>query len=130
MREPGERSRIAALGESAVARWLERKGCRILDRNLRIGRGEIDIVALDRGVHAVVEVKTRRGDVKGRPHEAVTPAKMRQLRRLGLMLAAREPGARFRFDVAGVTIGPDGSASIRYWKNAFTMSDGSGILCP
>ncbi len=130
MRAPLERSETARAGEDAVARMLEAGGCRILDRNLRIGRGEIDIVALEDGVHVVVAVKTRIGVVRGLPHEAVTPSKMRQLRRLGRMLASRTPGARFRFDVAGVTIGPGGDLAIRYWKNAFTMTGESGMLSP
>jgi putative endonuclease len=122
MREPGERSETARAGEEAVARRLEAEGCRILERNLRIGRGEIDIVADDHGVVAVVEVKTRRGSAMGMPHEAVTEAKKMQLRRLGRMLATRHRGRRLRFDVAGVTLGRAGAAGIVYWKNAFTMT--------
>ncbi|MDA1007746.1 MAG: YraN family protein [Planctomycetota bacterium] len=48
----------ALLGESAVATSLERNGGIILGRNVRVGRAEVDIVALYRGQLVAVEVKS------------------------------------------------------------------------
>ncbi len=45
--------------ESKAARHLRLKGYRILDRNVRLGRGELDIVASRRDVLAFIEVKLR-----------------------------------------------------------------------
>ncbi|MBI4601734.1 MAG: YraN family protein, partial [Planctomycetes bacterium] len=44
-------------GERAAARHLRRQGLRILARNVREGRGEIDLVALDGATLVFVEVK-------------------------------------------------------------------------
>ena len=48
-------------GERLAARWLARRGYRILHRNLKIGRDEADLVAVDPGGRTPVsgEVKTR-----------------------------------------------------------------------
>jgi putative endonuclease len=51
---------LGRLGEDIAASHLERRGFAILDRNSRTRHGEIDIVAFDGSVLAIVEVKTRR----------------------------------------------------------------------
>ena len=50
---------LGAAGEDAAARWLIRRGWRVLARGWRAAGGEIDIVAERRGVVAACEVKTR-----------------------------------------------------------------------
>jgi putative endonuclease len=63
-------------GERAAARFLRRKGFRIITRGYRTPQGEIDLIARDGDRLVIVEVKTRR---RGDPAEAVTPAKQRRL---------------------------------------------------
>lgn len=75
---------LGAYGEQVAARHLvEQRGMVLLDRNWRCPDGEIDLVLRDRAVLVVCEVKTRSSLDYGTPHEAVTPAKLRRLRRLG-----------------------------------------------
>lgn len=69
-------------GERAAAEYLERAGLRILDRNWRCADGEIDIVAAERRVLVVCEVKTRSDTRYGGPLEAITRSKQARLRRL------------------------------------------------
>lgn len=45
--------------EERAARHLSRRGYDILGRNIRLGRGELDIVARKDGILAFVEVKLR-----------------------------------------------------------------------
>jgi len=45
------------IGEQRAVRYLQRRGYTILDRNLRLGRGELDIVARRGNLIAFVEVK-------------------------------------------------------------------------
>jgi putative endonuclease len=73
---------LGRAGEQVAAEYLERAGLRILDRNWRSADGEIDIVAADRQVLVVCEVKTRSGTRFGTPLEAVTRSKRMRLRRL------------------------------------------------
>ena len=45
---------IGMIGEEAVALYLERIGCRIVDRNYRTKRGEIDIIFVENKVLVLV----------------------------------------------------------------------------
>ena len=44
-RDP-DRTELGALGERLAAKYLEKKGYRILERNFRCRMGEIDLIAL------------------------------------------------------------------------------------
>ena len=80
---------------------LERRGLTIVDRNRRVGRDEIDVVARDRGRTVAVEVKTR---VAADPVEAFTPAQASRLRR-----AAASLGRGVRCDLVTVRLDADGA---------------------
>jgi Holliday junction resolvase-like predicted endonuclease len=68
--------------EEVAARHLADLGWSILGRNVRIGRTELDIVAVEPGVAAafvVVEVRSRSGPGFGAPQESVDAAKVARL---------------------------------------------------
>jgi putative endonuclease len=92
-------------GEDAAARFLRRKGYRILSRSDRSRPGELDLVALDDDTLVFVEVKTRRSSEAGHPAEAVDGAKQRRLTRLAVTWLKRRGllERRARFDVIAVT---------------------------
>lgn len=103
------RAEIGVLGEQLAVDHLRGLGLAILDRNWRCRYGELDVVAADEDARVLVfvEVKTRTSEQFGGPLAAVTPTKMRRLRRLaGLWLAARGGNwAQLRIDVIAITIG-------------------------
>jgi putative endonuclease len=103
------RAEIGALGEALAVEHLTSLGLQILDRNWRCRYGELDIIAADTATRAAVfvEVKARTSDQFGGVEQAVTPDKVRRLRRLaGLWLAGNDGGwAAVRIDVIGVRIG-------------------------
>jgi putative endonuclease len=103
------RAEIGALGEQLAVNYLTSLGLRVLTRNWRCRYGELDVIAADDVTRNVVfvEVKTRTTDQFGGVAEAVTPDKVRRLRRLaGLWLAAQDDRwAAVRIDVIGVRIG-------------------------
>ena len=89
-RTPAQRTGDAA--EDAVAGALARAGWRILGRRVRVGRLELDIVAVDPGpppALVVVEVRWRRSRAFGLPEETAGPRKVGRLRRGAGGLAAR-----------------------------------------
>ena len=99
-----------------MARWYEERGLRVLDRNWRVAGGELDLVLLDARAATVVfcEVKTRTSASFGTGFDAVTPDKLRRVRRLaGRWLAeAKPPGlvvSQVRVDVAALGPGPGGA---------------------
>ncbi|PND57829.1 YraN family protein [Mycobacterium sp. ENV421] len=102
------RNQLGALGEQLAAEHLESLGLRIVVRNWRCRYGELDVIAAaPDGTLVFVEVKTRTGDGFGGVEYAVTPAKVRRIRRLvGIWLAGQDRGwAAVRIDVVGVRIG-------------------------
>lgn len=109
MTETWTRAQIGALGEQLAVDYLTSQGLTVLARNWRCRYGELDVIAADTAVGAVVfvEVKTRTSDRFGGVEQAVTPQKVRRLRRLaGLWLAAQDRGwSTVRIDVVGVRIG-------------------------
>ena len=56
------RQQFGRAAEAAAARYLVRDGWTLLGRNVRIGRGELDLIARRGAVLAFVEVKARRTD--------------------------------------------------------------------
>ncbi|MFW6097432.1 MAG: YraN family protein, partial [Chloroflexota bacterium] len=59
------------------------KGYKILERNWRCNRGEIDLVAQAGQTVVIVEVKTRRGRKMGAREAGLTPYKSDKLLQLG-----------------------------------------------
>lgn len=109
-------------GEDAAARYLRRRGHRILARRVRSQMGELDLVTMDNGTIVFVEVKSRRSDVAGTPSDAVSLEKQRQLTRLALafLKTNRLLEHRARFDVVAITW-PSGRSrpEIQHFANAF-----------
>jgi putative endonuclease len=103
------RAEIGALGERLAVEHLQSSGLRVLARNWRCRYGELDVIAADDAarVAVFVEVKTRTSDRFGGIEQAVTPEKLRRLRRLaGLWLARQDDRwSQVRIDVIGVRIG-------------------------
>ena len=112
------RAEIGALGEQLAVEHLESLGLRVLIRNWRCRYGELDVIAADDAARTVVfvEVKTRTSDQFGGVVHAVTPQKVRRLRRLaGLWLASQDRSwAGVRIDVVGVRIGRKRSPEITH----------------
>ncbi len=110
-------------GEDVAVGVLERAGLVVLARNWRCAEGELDIVATDRDATVVFcEVKTRSGDGYGTPFEAVTQAKRRKLRRLGVLWMSANPIKGFpvmRFDVIGVLWRPGAAPVVEHRAEAF-----------
>jgi len=110
-------------GERAAARYLRRRGYKIIARGDHLGPGELDLVAVDRDRTLVfVEVKTRESAEAGHPSEAVDPAKQRRLTRLAVTFMKRHGLMEYpaRFDVIAVTW-PDSQRhpSIEHFPDAF-----------
>ncbi len=119
---------IGTRGEELAAAYLERQGYRILARQYRFERAEIDLVCFDPaprpedgGEIVFVEVKTRRGLDFGQPEDAVTPEKQRHLIRAAhaYLYEHHLQRARCRFDVIAVVLRNSQEPEIRHFKDAF-----------
>jgi putative endonuclease len=109
--------------EALAAESLVAAGWRIVARNYRFGRREIDLIASRRRVIAFVEVKGRRGDGFGHPLEAITRRKRDEIRRVAEHWIARNgrPGQIYRFDAVGVTLAPAGGPRVEHVEDAWRL---------
>ena len=116
-----------ARAEAEAAALLERLGHRLLARNLRLGRLEIDVLSIDPADGALVltEVKARRGG-RHAPELRVDLRKRRHLETAARMLLARPALRRLavRFDVVAVTLDGRGEPeALRHLPRAFDAGD-------
>jgi putative endonuclease len=124
VRERPERWRVRAAraGERMAEEYLRDRGFEILDRNVRSGRGEIDLIAREGGAVVFVEVKFRSGTDTAAPLVAVNWKKREDVARAATRwLQARGLTDRpVRFDVVGITWEADGSRlRVEHIRNAF-----------
>lgn len=110
------------LGERIAARWLQRKGWRIVYRRFRNGRRDIDLVAARDALVAFVEVKARRGAQFGDPVEAVDHRKQRELAKSASVWIDRHGRSdeEYRFDVLGVLVDGD-RVLVKHVEDAFRV---------
>jgi putative endonuclease len=118
--------RLGAQGEKLAARYLRRRGYKVLYRNFR-GRqgGEIDLVCRDRDTLVFVEVKSRTREDFGRPWETVRSAQQRRIS-LGALAWLRllgNPDILFRFDVVEVVMTQNRSPRVEIIQDAFQLSE-------
>jgi len=117
-------ARLGRRGEELAARYLQQAGHRVLARNWRTGRRELDIVTLDGATVVFVEVKTRCPGPE-RSAEALSPRQRRELRRAAEAWIHSHPGvgAEFRFDLVAVDLRPGNSPHVDHIPNAFYGED-------
>ena len=102
--------RVGDEAEAAVAGWLATQRWRVLGRQVRVGRAEIDLVAVDPGpppALVIVEVRWRASRVFGLAEESIDARKRARLHRAAFVLrdagvlpdGTRLPGFPLRFDL-------------------------------
>lgn len=100
------RRALGAAGEARAARYLEDRGYRILERNVRYEGVELDLIVARSRLVAFVEVKTRRCDRFGAPELAVDFAKQARLVRAAVGWLREHPrrAHTIRFDVVSCRV--------------------------
>jgi len=124
---PAQRTGDAA--EALIASRLEAAGWTILARNVRVGRDELDLVAIDPGpprALVVIEVRQRGRRDFGFAEETVDHRKRAALRRAVATLLERGtlpdgrplPALPLRIDLVALDVAPDGRPSVRHHRAA------------
>ncbi|HNX07026.1 MAG TPA: YraN family protein [Bacteroidales bacterium] len=114
-----EHNDLGKEGEDLVAKFLAEKGYRILARNWRFGKDELDIVAETDSHVVFVEVKTRSNIIYGEPEEAVTTKKQRFLiRAANAYIEKNNCTKEARFDIISVIL-PSQPVHINHIEDAF-----------
>jgi len=114
--------RLGDWGEEKATQFLTKNGYKIIERNFRWARGELDIVAEKDDLLIFVEVKTATSANMGEPASWVTPRKQKQI-----ALAAQKflqdnriENKDCRFDVIGI-MKTGSTFKIQHIENAFWL---------
>ncbi|MEX2596591.1 MAG: YraN family protein [Salibacteraceae bacterium] len=92
-------------GEEIAHAHLIKNGYKMLERNWRFGKEEIDIIAQQGDELVVVEVKTRNSDFFGEPHQFVSKGKQNHLIRAAhAYIEKHDLDLEVRFDVIGIIV--------------------------
>ena len=124
VREPAQAARRGKEAEQLARAHLEGLGMEVLASNLRLGGGELDLVAREDQVLVFVEVKGRGPAAWSRPEEAVDQNKRRRLTQAASAYLARLEGPPpvCRFDVVAVEFGPS-QPCLRHLRDAFRVGE-------
>lgn len=97
-------------GENLAADYLRTAGLKIMRRNYRCPKGEIDIIACDGECVIFIEVRTRTSGNRGYAEESIAQKKLQRLRTLGayyLMEQGYREWPMLRYDVVAINIEND-----------------------
>jgi putative endonuclease len=117
----GSTREVGDAAEDAAVAFLAAKGMRIVERNVRVCGGEIDIVGREGDVLIFVEVRSRDGEEFGGPEETVGLPKRRKIASAAREYLRRVPQDSWkeaRFDVVAV-VGTGPGRVIRHYPGAF-----------
>jgi putative endonuclease len=114
-----ESHNLGQKGEDLAADYLQKSGYKILFRNWKWGKNEIDIIAENNDFIAFVEVKTRHDDFRMHPITAVTKEKQKSIiRAAGGYIQKFNIDKEGRFDIITVIKSID-TFKIDHLENAF-----------
>jgi putative endonuclease len=110
--------------EVLAEEWLQKKGYRILERNLRVGGGELDLIAQHHDTLVFLEVKGRRTNQFGGAPYAIDTRKKRQIIKLASYYLSQHglSNQLCRFDVILITGTDMDSLKITHLEQAFEVS--------
>lgn len=96
-------NQLGEKGEALAVEFLLKKGYKILDKNWRYRKAEVDIIALKEDVLAVVEVKTRSSNYFGNPQDFVNKKKIELLvEAIDHYVILKDLDVEVRFDIIAI----------------------------
>ena len=113
-------------GERLAAKWLKKRGYRVVAQSAKELGGEIDLVARHGATWVFVEVKTRTTADFGQPWEAVGAVKERRIAQAARLFLHRRKihDAPTRFDVVSIVWPQNGTGDpeVVHYPDAFQPS--------
>ena len=90
-------------GEDIAVEFLQKKGYKILDRNWRFKKAEVDIIAQKNEVLIIVEVKTRTSNYFGNPQDFINQKKVQLLvEAANEYVISKDLDVEVRFDIVAI----------------------------
>lgn len=114
-----EHNELGKKGEKLAIDFLIENDYKILEKNYRYLKAEVDIIARKKDVLVAVEVKTRSSDYFGNPQDFITPKKIKLLvSAIDYYVVQRDLDVEVRFDVIAI-IHQKNKIKIEHLENAF-----------
>jgi putative endonuclease len=112
---------LGKLAEESACRYLTANGLKLIEKNYKCRRGEIDLVMQDKNSIVFIEVRYRRNDRFGSGAESVISSKQQKLIMTAmhyLQTHKHASASASRFDVVSIQ-GRNGKNDIEWIQNAF-----------
>lgn len=93
---------LGSQGEDQALEYLQKKGYRLIGRNIELFCGEIDLLMQDKDALVIVEVKTKSDASFGLAADMITYKKKRKLLQLAKALWQKYPKKNVRIDVVAI----------------------------
>ena len=114
-----DHNELGKKGEKLAIDFLQTNGYKILEKNWRFKKAEIDIIALKNDTLAIVEVKTRSTNFFGNPQDFVNQKKIQLLvEAVNQYVCTKNLDVDVRFDIIAI-IKTQNSFEIEHLKDAF-----------
>ena len=114
-----EHNELGKKGEDLATQFLIKKGYKILSRNYRFKKLEIDIIAEYKNELIIVEVKTRASRFLAGPEETVTKGKQKSIiKAANQYIIEHEVDLETRFDIISIILNQK-ETSIEHLEDAF-----------
>ena len=119
-----EHNDFGNLAENLAADFLVQKNYKILIRNFRYQRAEVDIIAEFEDLMVVIEVKARSYNALIEPQEAVTKKKIKAILLCSdFFMKENQIDKEVRFDIITVVPNESGKLEINHIEDAFQSFD-------
>jgi putative endonuclease len=114
-----EHNELGKKGEKLAIDFLIENDYKILEKNYRYLKAEVDIIARKKDVLVVVEVKTRSSDYFGNPQDFITQKKIKLLvSAIDYYIVQTDLDVEVRFDIIAIIHQKD-KTKIEHLENAF-----------
>jgi len=112
-------NKLGKKGEQLAVDFLLDSGYKIVERNYRFDKAEVDIIAMKDEILAVVEVKTRSTRDFGNPQDFVKPKQIQRLvKAVDKYINVKQLDVEVRFDIIAI-VKEKNSFKIEHLENAF-----------
>lgn len=114
-----DHNELGIMGEEIALEYLLKKGNKILKKNYRFGRNEVDLILKDQNEIVILEVKTRSNPFMAGPEKTVTRSKQRAIIQVAQdYVETHNMDEEVRFDIVSILI-HNGETKVDHIKDAF-----------
>lgn len=114
-----EHNELGKLGEEIAVGFLSKNGYKIIQKNYRYLKAEVDVIALKENVLVAVEVKTRSSNYFESPQDAVNSKKIKLLVvAMDNFVTEKDLDVEVRFDIIAI-IKQQSNYQIEHIEDAF-----------